>query len=286
MGEYAVGMSMCDRAVLEADRDNDAYSIAWAYAYRCGTAFVMGDAVATQRDGRAGIRACTAAGFAWGAAACSAWLGRSLLMQRMVPEAVAHLQETLELSRGIGDPFSAALALSFYGSAMGANGDYERAAAYLDEALNLFRTLGCYAQMSRCLVDWSVIALGDGRIEDAAKALSEGLTITNQLGRVPYRQAQLLSGAAQVAAAREHWSEAAQLLVSAREMRLRSGTKLPPEREAGETLLRQMLAKHLSEHELSVLASDARRLDEAAALALAQDVLARVRARATGRLPT
>ena len=133
--------------------------------------------------------------------------------------------------------------------------------------------------MSRCLVDWSAIALGSGRIEDAARALSEGLTITNQLGRVPYRLAQLLSGTAQVTAAREHWSKAATLLTWARELRIRSGTQLPPEREADEALLWQTLAQHLGQHECSVLVSDANRLDEAAALAIAQELLARVTAR-------
>jgi hypothetical protein len=120
--------------------------------------------------------------------------------------------------------------------------------------------------------------LGNGRIEDAATALSEGLTITNQLGRVPYRLAQLPSGSAQVAAATRYWSEAAALLTCVRELRMRSGTQLPSDREADESRLWQTLAQHLGESELSVLVSDAHRLDEAAALGLAQELLARVRA--------
>src|ERR1051326_172271 len=52
MGEHAVGLNMCDRAIAEAEAEHqgDTSLIAWTYFFRCGAAFVTGDAVATERD--------------------------------------------------------------------------------------------------------------------------------------------------------------------------------------------------------------------------------------------
>jgi hypothetical protein len=195
---------------------------------------------------------------------------------------VAHLRETVHLSRTIGDPFSTALALSFYGAAVGAEGDYDTAAACLAQALDLFRTIGCYAQISRCLVDWSMLALSSGSLADAATALADGLDLADRLGRVPYRTAQLLAGTAQLAAARERWTDAARLLASARALRSQSGAQLPPERAQQETALQQLLGQQLPEAHLADVLSEAHHMDEAAALLLAQEVLVEIRGPAMG----
>jgi predicted ATPase len=276
MGEHVSGLKMCDASVEHAERSQKSETLAWAHAIRCGTYFVTGDAEGTEREARTGMQACSEADWAWGAVACSAWLGRSLLMQRKARRAVDHLRETLELSRAIGDPFSNALALSFYGAALGADGQYDAAAACLAQALGLFRTIGCYAQISRCLVDWSALALSSGKVDDAARALAEGLELTNRLGRVPYRSAQLLAGSAQLAAAAERWTEAAQLLALARALRAQSGAQVAPERAQEEAALQQSLQEHMSGSELSKMVGPGAH-NETDALALAQEVLVHIR---------
>jgi hypothetical protein len=127
--------------------------------------------------------------------------------------------------------------------------------------------------MSRCLVDRAVLALGDGKVEDAVAALAEGLEMTSRLGRVPYRLAQLLAGTAQVARARQRWVDAARLLACAQELRTRSGTHLPPERQTDEVVLIDTLREHLGNSELATLFGEAQRIDEAAAVGLAMQVL-------------
>lgn len=276
MGEHTAGLKMCDVSVELAERQHSPETLAWTHAIRCGTYFVTGDALATEREARIGMQTCSNANWGWGAAACSAWLGRSFHMQRKVHEALAQLRETLDTARAIGDPFSTALALSFYGSAAGADGDYDTAAACLTQALDLFRTLGCLAQISRCLVDWSTLALGSGNLEDAATALAEGLDLANRLGRVPYRSAQLLAGSAQLAAAAKHWTDAARLLAFARALRAQSGAQLPPERAQEEATLHEVLRQHVSESEFSNMLRAGGR-NEADVLALAQEVLAGIR---------
>jgi tetratricopeptide (TPR) repeat protein len=196
-------------------------------------------------------------------------------MQQRAAEAVVSLRQTLELCRTTGDPFSIALALSFYAAALGAEGDYDTAARSLGEALDLFRQIGCFAQMSRCLVDWGLLAIRHGRLDDAAAALGEGLRISGQLGRVPYRIAQLLAGSAQVAAATRQWSEAARLLVWATQLRARSGAQLPAEREPEERALRDTLLAHIGEDTFAVLDHAADQLEEAHAVELAHVVLER-----------
>ena len=135
------------------------------------------------------------------------------------------------------------------------------------------------AALPRCraaLVDWGLLAIRHERPDDAAAALGEGLRITGQLGRVPYRVAQLLAGSAQVAAATRQWTEAAQLLVWAKEVRARSGAQLPAERETEERSLRAALLEHIGEDTFAVLEHQADRLEEANAVELAQVVLERV----------
>jgi non-specific serine/threonine protein kinase len=286
LGEHVAGLNMCDASLELAQRSERPDALAWAHSLRCGTYFVTGDALGTEREARIAIQACSEADWAWGAAVCSAWLGRSWLMQRQVAEAVAHLRETLHQSRTIGDPFSTALALSFYGVAVGADGEYDTAAACLAQALDLFSTIGCFAQISRCLVDWSMLALRSGSLADAATALADGLELANRLGRVPYRAAQLLAGTAQLSAAKNRWTDAARLLALARAVRFQSGAQLPPERAQEETALQQMLEQQLPEADLADILSGAQHMDETAALSLAREVLVEIRgdtARVTDR---
>jgi hypothetical protein len=133
--------------------------------------------------------------------------------------------------------------------------------------------------MSRCLVDWALLAIRNGTIDDARRGARRGLRITGQLGRVPYRIAQLVAGSAQVAPATQQWSEAAQLLVWAKEVRARSGAQLPAEGEAEEPSLRDALLAHISEYRFAELEHEADQLEEANAVELAQVVLERVSVR-------
>jgi hypothetical protein len=80
-----------------------------------------------------------------------------------------------------------------------------------------------------------------------------------------------------LAAATQHWSDAARLLALAQELRSQSGTQLPPERAEDEAALQQNLRQQLGESHLSGLLSDARRLDETGALVLARQLLENIR---------
>jgi hypothetical protein len=151
----------------------------------------------------------------------------------------------------------------------------------LGDALNLFRQLGSYAQMSRCLVDLAVLALQADRIDDAATALLQGVTMTRQLGSAPYRLAQILSATAHVAVATQQWLAAAHCLTSARDVRRRSGTHLPPEAEAAETAMWQAVARHVDGPALDVAARAPHvevNIADDAALVLAQQILETARA--------
>jgi predicted ATPase/Tfp pilus assembly protein PilF len=273
LGEHAEGVRRCDRAVAQAEQRGDALSRAWAMAVRCGTNFVTGDAAATERDARVGIERCLEAGWPWGAAACSAWLGRSLLMQRNVDEAAEQLRRALDLARSVGDPLSIGLALSFYGSTLGVQGDYDAAARALREALDLFRSIRCYAQISRCLVDWGLLAARNRKVDDAAAALAEGLQIASQLGRVPYRIAQLLSGTAQVAAATGRWTEAAEFLLWTGQIRARSGAHVPAELAAEEIELQLAIEREIGSSTYAQLQRMASMADETAAMDAALHLL-------------
>jgi hypothetical protein len=174
---------------------------------------------------------------------------------------------------------STALALSFDAAALGVEGDYDAAAGSLREALDLFRGIRCYAQISRCLADWGLLAARHGKIDDAAAALAEGLRIASQLGRVPYRIAQLLSGAAQVAGATGRWSEAAELLLWTAQIRARSGAQVPAELAAEESALRLAIEREIGRSTYAQLERMAKTIDETvaidAALHLLQDASAR-----------
>jgi Tfp pilus assembly protein PilF len=194
-------------------------------------------------------------------------------MQRKVEAASEQLRQALDLARRVGDPFSIGIALSFYAAAVGVQGDYEAAARSLREALDLFRRIRCYAHISRCLVDWGLLAARNRKVDDAAAALAEGLRIASQLGRVPYRIAQLLSGAAQVAAATGRWTEAAELLLWTAQIRARSGAQVPAELAAEETELRLAIEREIDPSTYAQLERMASTVDEALAIEAALHLL-------------
>jgi hypothetical protein len=245
MGEGSLGLSLCDRGIARAPRTGDPFAVAWAFYCRCGTHFVLGDARSTEQDARAGMARSAEAGWRWGEVLCSAWLGRSLLMQRRIDEAVQHRGSTLEIARAVGDPFSAALTMSFYAAALGAQGDNGRASGWLAKSLDLFREVGSFAQLSRLLVDWATLAICAGNVTDAASALRDGLSMAAQLGHVPYRFAQLFTVAAHIALALERFVEAAQFVATARALRAQSSTRVAAEDQAEELTLLASIGQHL-----------------------------------------
>lgn len=273
LGDHDLGMEMCNRALARARTLADAFTLAWSYFGVAATNFVCGSAREMEHAARAGVQASGAAAWPWGVAICRAYVGRSLLMQRRVSEAVEELAEAVVDSASAGDPFTRALSLSFYGAALGARGDYDTAAQSFEQSLVLFRELGSLAQQSRVLVDWTVLAMRFGRIRDAITALADGLTTARELGKLPYRFAQLFAAAAHLASVAAHHEEAARLIGCARFLRSESGIVLPPEGKQQESELLDRLRDRLGLAELNHLLSEASELDLDSAIALAEEVV-------------
>jgi hypothetical protein len=272
MGDGSRGIALCDRAVLESESMGDPLAVAWAYSCRCGTHFILGDADATERDGHAGMVRSAEAGWKCGEAICSAWRGRSLLMQRRVEEATDQLRVSLELARASGDAFSNGLATSFYGAALGARGDYARAAECLAAAQDLFGALGCFAHQSRLLVDWATLSLRAGNMHDAARALRDAHRMTIELGNVPYRFAQLCTVAARIAVASERFPESLKLIATARHLRAQSGTHVSAEVMAEETGLIARVEEHLAPEEVRRLLTEQEIMPQAEATSLVRQL--------------
>jgi tetratricopeptide (TPR) repeat protein len=119
LGDHAIAMGMCERALAQARNCGDAFALAYAHFGLAATSFICGNALEMERAARDGVQASTEAKWAWGVAICRAYLGRSLLMQRRVSEAVEELTRAVDDSAAAGDPFTRALSLSFHGAALG-----------------------------------------------------------------------------------------------------------------------------------------------------------------------
>jgi non-specific serine/threonine protein kinase len=285
LGDDIAGIGMCDQAVMEAQVLGDAFVLAWALFGQAATNFIRGNAISMEKAARQGVQASADTSWGWGVAICSAYLGRSLLMQRRVQEAADQSRTALDKSRAVGDPFTGALSLSFYAAALGAQGDYDTASTCLAQSLDLFRQLGSFAQQSRLLVDWAALALRYGHVDDAASALADGLTAARRLGHVPYRFAQLFATAAQLALLTQRFDDAVRLVAAAHTLRAQSGTQLPPEWEEDEMVLLARLRDQLGTTELDRLLVAGRMLDRDQAVAVAEALLDDLRDGASGSVP-
>ena len=194
-------------------------------------------------------------------------------MQRRTGEAIDQLRVALERSHGVGDPFSAAMALSFYAVALGAAEQYAEAARCIAEALERFRGLGSNAHVSRCLVDLAIVRLRSGDLREAAIALLDGVAAATQLGRVPYRFAQLVLASAEVAYASGLPADAARLVAAAATLRRVSGIALAADRVDDEALLLTTLRNELGGEDVDSLLAEGRALHEEEAVVLTRDVL-------------
>jgi tetratricopeptide (TPR) repeat protein len=271
MGDGWEGLALCDRAVSESQATSDPLAVAWAYSCRSGTHFILGNAAAAEEDGRIGMVRSAEAQWKCGQAICSAWLGRSLLMQGRLDEAAEKLHVSLDLARASGDAFSNGLAMSFYGAALGARGQYGRAAECLAGAQELFGALGCLAQQSRVLVDRATLSLHAGNVQDAASALRDALDMATELGKVPYRFAQLFTVAAHIALAQERYSDALKLVATARDLRAHSATQVSAEVIAEETALIASIDGGVGESAPHLL-ENIQPMSQAAAVALAYEL--------------
>ena len=273
LGAHDLATEMTERAAAEAQKLGDAFTLAWAYFGQTAISFIQGKAATMQSAAAAGIEASMAAKWKWGVAICSAYLGRASLMQRHIPESVEQLRTAIDRSREAGDPFTTALSLSFYAVAIAAQGEYARAAAALRESLEQLRELGSFAQQSRVLVDWASIAMQFREPRDAAFALDHGLAVAEQLGRVPYRFAQLFAATAQLACMVGQPVEAARLYGAADLLRSLSGTAVPAERRHEEQAMLDSLIDALGATAVDQLLTLGRALQHSDAVACAQQVL-------------
>ncbi len=98
------------------------------------------------------------------------------------PGALALLEESLAVSRELGDRPGIALSLNSLGRLAWFQGDFVRAAAFYNESLGLFRELGARDRISILLNNLGVLAISRGEFGVARSCLEESLAISRQLG--------------------------------------------------------------------------------------------------------
>jgi predicted ATPase len=274
LGEYAAAAPILDEALGLASMLDARLAFAWVAGLRSAAAFLHGRAAEMETAARQALAATRGLDWEFGAAAMTAYIGRARLLRRDVADAVAWLDVAHTHARRAGDPFTRAMVLSFRGAAATAQGEHSLAVECLSESLRLFRELGSLAHESRILIDLALATLAAGRAERAAEALLEGITEAERLGVVPYRFTQLLAASAQVLAALGEHLPAATLVGATRALRIRTGAKLPADRQPDEVDLAATLRAHLGEAQFATAVASGQALEQERATALALQVLA------------
>jgi DNA-binding CsgD family transcriptional regulator len=118
----------------------------------------------------------------WGLATALSALGIIAVETLHLAEAAAPLEESLNLSRQLGDRWCVARALHYQGELARAEGDYDRAVALFDESLVLYRQLDQPSQVSSVLHNLGYVAQLRGDIRQAAAYMAEALIVVRHNG--------------------------------------------------------------------------------------------------------
>jgi ATP/maltotriose-dependent transcriptional regulator MalT len=141
------------------------------------------------------------------------------------------LEESLALRRDVEDKWGSAWSLTNLGRVASEQGDYPRAAGLLKESLSLFQDLGDKRGIARSLTSLARIARDRGDHRRAAALLEESLALSLELG--DRRSAALgVEELAAVACAQEQPERAARLFGAAQALREAIGAPLPPTDQA------------------------------------------------------
>jgi tetratricopeptide (TPR) repeat protein len=137
------------------------------------------------------------------------------------------LEESLALSRDLGDKLSIAATLCTLGLVAYHQDDNDRATVLLQESLTLSGELGDKMNRAAALCNLGFVALQQGDYERAAALHDESLSLYMELGSDPGIY-ECLVGRARVAAAQQQAEVAAGLLGAAEALREAKGVLLPP----------------------------------------------------------
>ena len=96
------------------------------------------------------------------------------------------LEESLAVSRAIGDRLGEARALSNLGENAREKGDFEAALACDERAAAIFEELGAQQEYAIPMLNQGLSLLGLGRLDEARRALRRSLAVTLEIGAVPF----------------------------------------------------------------------------------------------------
>jgi predicted ATPase/DNA-binding XRE family transcriptional regulator len=99
-------------------------------------------------------------------------------------EAISLHEQSLALSRLLGDPLRSAETLSALAAAAVRQGDFDRSATYSEEALRLCRQAGHPRGEAAALTNLGIVATARGEYTRAQALYTESLTLRRQLGNV------------------------------------------------------------------------------------------------------
>jgi non-specific serine/threonine protein kinase len=97
-------------------------------------------------------------------------------------DAVARLNESVGLSRELGDKAGEAVALTHLGRAMIAGGHPKDGVPYLEQGLPMVRQWGTRADLAIALLYWGLAAILTDKPAQACERLAEGIDICRQIG--------------------------------------------------------------------------------------------------------
>ena len=140
-------------------------------------------------------------------------------------------EESAALFDELGERRLFSTAIANLGDLAFREGAFERAAELTGETLALQRELGALFGASISLITLGFIGLADGNDDAAFVALQEGMLLAHELGSTD-NLGYAFEGLGGVAAAREDWRRAAQLLGRARAIREATATELETAEEA------------------------------------------------------
>jgi predicted ATPase/DNA-binding XRE family transcriptional regulator len=154
-------------------------------------------------------------------------LGCVALDQGDYTQATPLLEESLARARAAADTWGITMSLNNLGLLVGLQGDYQRARELLEESLALGRARGDVRNVAYALDNLGTFALAQGDLTRARIAVEESLPLHRDL-RETAGAVEGLEDMARIAAARGQPQQAARLFGAAEALRSASGVALPP----------------------------------------------------------
>jgi predicted ATPase/DNA-binding winged helix-turn-helix (wHTH) protein len=185
----------------------------------------------------------------------------------------AYLEEALDLAREHGDPRNVAAAVNSMAQFHRVEGNLDAAEPLYEHVLDLAREMEDRASVAIGLLNLAMVAIDRGRQEPARTALVEALEIAASLDSRPAMQS-VLEGCAGLAALRGDWARAATFYGTAEEQASRTGIHRDPADDAFLTPWMQKVREALGPQAFEARAQEGRALPLASSLQEARGWLA------------